>query len=107
MYVPCESYLKFTHTVTVGIAASNYTRFDSCGAHGLIQRIRVVHGSNVLSDIDNYGLLAKILFDLQVPTDSSYGKYNILAGTRNDLTVSIPKCVAANFTTALTLFTAF
>ena len=28
VYVPCESYLKFTHTVTVGAAASNYTRFD-------------------------------------------------------------------------------
>ena len=96
VYVPSESYLKFTHTVTVGAAASLYTRFDSCGAHGLIQRIRVFHGSNLLSDIDNYGLLSKILFDLQVPTDSTYGKYNILAGTRNDLTVSFPTFTDAN-----------
>ena len=51
----------------------------------------------MLSDINNYGLLAKILFDLQVITDSSYGKYNIFAGTRNDLTVTIPACVAADF----------
>jgi len=101
VYVPCESYLKFTHTVTVGAAASNYTRFDSNGAHGLIQRIRVFHGSNLLSDIDNYGVLAKMLFDLQVPTDSTYGKYNILAGTRNDLTVSIPALAANDFTGAL------
>ena len=28
VYVPCKSYLKFTHTVTVGAAASSYTRFD-------------------------------------------------------------------------------
>ena len=90
VFVPSESYLKFTHTVTIGAGNSNYTRFDSCGAHGLIQRIRVFHGSNLLSDIDNYGLLSKILFDLQVPTDSLHGKYNILAGTRSDLTVSIP-----------------
>jgi hypothetical protein len=96
VYVPCESYLKFTHQVTVGAATSAYTRFDSCGAHGLIQRIRVFHGSNLLSDIDNYGLLSKILFDLQVPTDSCYGKYNILAGTRNDLTVSFPTFSDAN-----------
>ena len=46
------------------------------------------YASNVLSDIDNYELLAKILFDFQVPTDSSYGKYNILAGTQNDLKVT-------------------
>ena len=84
VYVPCESYLKFTHTVTAGGADVNYARFDSCGAHGLIQRIRVFHGSNLLSDIDNYGLLSKVLFDLQVPTDSAHGKFNILAGTRSD-----------------------
>ena len=52
----------------------------------------------LLSDNDNYGLLAKILFDLQVPTDSTYGKYNILAGT-------IPALAAGDFTGAK--FTAF
>ena len=94
VFVPSESYLKFTHTVTAG-AALNYARFDSCGAHGLIQRIRVFHGSNLLSDIDNYGVLSKILFDTQVSTDSTYGKYNILAGTRNDLTVQLPTVAQA------------
>lgn len=86
--VPTESYLKFNATVTSG-ANGNVCRWDSCGAHGLIQRIRIFHGSNLLQDIDNYGLLAKMLFDLQVPTDASYGKYNVLAGTRNDLTVTL------------------
>ena len=38
LYVPCESYLKLTHSVTIGAAASAYTRFESCGAHGLIQK---------------------------------------------------------------------
>ena len=96
VYVPTESYLKFTHTVTAGGADSAYARFDSCGAHGIIQRIRVFHGSNLLSDIDNYGLLSKILFDLQVPTDSAFGKYNILAGTRSDLSVTLPSIVVAD-----------
>ena len=100
VYVPCESYLKFTATVT-STADCNYARFDSNGAHGLIQRIRVFHGSNLLSDIDNYSLLAKMLFDLQVPGDSTYGKYNILAGTRNDLTVQVPTLVAGDFSGAL------
>ena len=107
VFVPSESYLKFQHTVTVGANASNYTRFDACGAHGLIQRIRVFHGSNLLSDIDNYGLLSKILFDLQVPTDSAYGKYNILAGTRNDLVCTFPTIVANDVAATPPLFSNF
>jgi len=86
--VPPESYLKFDVTCLNGAGAANPIRWDSCGAHGLIQRIRVYSGSNLLEDIDNYGLLAKMMFDLQVPTDASYGKYNILAGTRNDLKIT-------------------
>ena len=46
------------------------------------------HGSNLLQEINEYGLLAKLLFDIQVPFDASVGKYNILAGTRSDLTVN-------------------
>ena len=91
--VPTESYLKFTATVTSG-AANNIVRWDSCGAHGLIQRLRVWSGSNLLEDIDCYGLLAKELFDLQVSSDSTYGKHNILVGTRNDLIVTLPDITA-------------
>jgi len=85
--VPNESYLKFSLSqLTVG-TADTALRWDSCGAHGLIQRIRIFHGSNLLQDIDNYGLLTKMLFDIQVPGDAVYGKLNILAGTRSDMTV--------------------
>ena len=42
VYVPSESYLKFTHTVTNGGAASNYTRFDSCGAHRYIILVVII-----------------------------------------------------------------
>ena len=55
--VPTESYLKFNFRATSG-ANANYLRWDSGGAHGLIQRIRIYHGSNLLEDIDNYNLLA-------------------------------------------------
>ena len=85
--VPAESYLKFTATIKNGGTANNYIRLDSGGAHGFIQRIRVFHGSNLLSDIDNYNVLAKMMYDIQVPTDSTYGKYSVLAGTRSDLVV--------------------
>jgi hypothetical protein len=87
--VPTESYLKFDLKVN-SFTANNAFRFDSCGAHGLIQRIRVFSGSNLLEDIDNYGMLSKMLFDVQMPTDSCYGKYNILAGTRSDMTTVTP-----------------
>jgi hypothetical protein len=82
--VPSESYLKFNVAFT-STDANNNIRWDSCGAHSIIQRLRIFHGSNLLQDIDNYGLLAKVLFDLQVPTDACYGKYSVLAGTRPDL----------------------
>ena len=82
--VPSESYLKFSFSITNTSGAVNYYRFDSCGAHNLIQQIRVSHGSNQLENINSYGPLAKLLFDLQVNTPSSSGKFNILAGTRGD-----------------------
>ena len=84
---PTESYLKFRCAVT-SAAACNAFRWDSCGAHGLIQRIRIFHGSNLIQDIDNYGLLAKILFDLQQPTDGTAGKQTILCGTRSDTVIT-------------------
>jgi hypothetical protein len=39
----------------------------------------------LLEEIDNYGLLAKMLFDIQQSTDATYGRQNQLCGTRSDL----------------------
>ena len=92
-----ESYLKFRCAITSGTAANNF-RLDSCGIHNVIQRIRVFSGSNLLEDIDSYGMLAKMMFDLQVSTDSAYGKYNATSGTRNDLVSFLPAATAATTT---------
>ena len=92
---PTESYLKFKVAVT-SQAAGNAFRWDSCGAHGLFQRIRIFHGSNLIQDIDNYGLLAKILFDLQKPTDATYGKDTLLCGTRSDLVTNFQTVATAD-----------
>ena len=81
--VPSESYLKFNFNVTNG-TDTNAFRWDSAGASGCLQRIRTFHGSNQLEDIDNYGMLTKMLYDLQMPSDANYGRNNILNGTRND-----------------------
>ena len=86
---PAESYLKFNVNVTSSNATSRF-RWDACGAHGLFQRIRIFHGSNLIQDIDNYGLLAKMLMDIQVPTDAAYGKLNATSGTRFDLVARFP-----------------
>jgi hypothetical protein len=90
-----ESYLKFKVAITNGTAANAF-RWDSCGAHGLIQRIRVFHGSNLIQDIDQYGLLAKILFDLQMPTDGIYGKHTLLSGTRSDTVLASTTSLVVN-----------
>ena len=91
--VPDQSYLKFT-VLAMTSAADTTVRWDG-SAHSIIQRIRIYHGSNLIEDIDNYGLLAKMLFDIQVPSDACYGKLNLLAGTRNDLVVKLPTIAAA------------
>jgi hypothetical protein len=75
-------------------------RWDSGGAHGLIQRIRVYHGSNLLEDIDNYNLLAKMLHDVQIPTDSTYGKLVMLEGTRPEMALTTPTIATADGTDA-------
>jgi hypothetical protein len=92
---PSESYLRF-NLCSLNAAAATAVRLDSCGAHGFIQRIRIFHGSNLLQDIDNYGLLVKMMFDLQVPTDATYGKFNVLAGTRSDLVIGGSNIITAD-----------
>lgn len=75
-----ESYLKFKLAITNGSTA-NAWRWDST-AHGIIDRIRIFSGSNILQDISSYNLLAKMLFALQIPDDASQNKFNVLAGSR-------------------------
>lgn len=89
-----DSYLKFNFKYKNTSGADASARWDSGGAHGLIQRIRIFHGSNLLEDIDNYNLLAKTLYDIQMPTDATYGKFNITSGTRSDLVAQLPDITA-------------
>ena len=95
--VPEESVLKFTLNYLNGTTGTNIIRLDSCGVHGIIDRIRVWHGSNLLEDITAYGVLAKMLFGMQVPSDATYCKHNILSGTRNDLVITFPIFGATDF----------
>lgn len=85
--IPSESYLKGTVNITLQAAATAAT-LESCGWHQFIQRVRVFHGSNLLEDIDNYGQLAKILYDFQAPEDVVKGRFAITSGTNEDYSVN-------------------
>ena len=89
VFAPSESYLKFDLVVTNGGTGNEYVRMESCGAHALIQSIKIVSGSNTLEYINNYNVLAKQWYDLVISGDASYGKCNILTGTRADTTFSL------------------
>ena len=82
--VGSESYLKFKFTLPLNGATANHFRWDLAGAHGIIDRIRIFSGSNLLQDISNYNMLAKLIFSLSVPSDGLKGKYNAMAGCRPD-----------------------
>jgi hypothetical protein len=80
--IPSESYLKGNLNL-ISTADATTAAFESNGVHQFIQRIRVFHGSNLLEDIDNYGQLAKILYDYQAPEDAVKGRFSITSGTNN------------------------
>lgn len=79
--IPSESFLKFNLSAINGATASDYNALDAQGVHGIIQRLRVYHGSSLLQDIDNYDDLAKVLFDYQAALDTTQGRLSITAGT--------------------------
>lgn len=100
-FVPSESYLKFTANYNNSAAnATTYFRLDANGVHSFIQRIRVFHGSNMISDIDNYSVLSKMMFDLQANYPATTGKLSITSGTRSEMTINKNTILTANTDTA-------
>ena len=87
--IPSESYLRGTVNILATVAATT-AALESCGVHNFIQRLRVFHGSNLLEDIDNYGQLAKILYDYQAPEDAVKGRFSITTGTNNAFSAEVP-----------------
>lgn len=101
--IPSESYLKFRLSVVNGATASDANALDAQGVHGVIQRLRVYHGSSLLQDIDNYDDLAKVLFDYQAALDTTQGRLSITAGTNPNYagaSVSAIRAVNKGVTTA-------
>jgi len=61
----------------------NYLRLDKAGAHGIIQRLRITHGSQELENLDNYYALVGEMIALMQSSDSINGKLNVLNGLNN------------------------
>ena len=60
--------------------AQNTTSLDGSGIISAIQRVRIFHGSQLLSDPDGYGNLMNLLFSAQCSSDLMKNKYAILMG---------------------------
>ena len=77
-----DSLLKFNLNLRGAAALPTVVAyFNRCGAFGAIQRLRIFHGSVLLSDIDNYSCLLEMLLNAQLSGDIMGGKMEILAGT--------------------------
>ena len=77
-----DSLLKFNLNLRGAAALPTLlANFNRCGAFGAIQRLRIFHGSVLLSDIDNYACLLELLLNAQLSSDILNGKMEILAGT--------------------------
>ena len=87
-----ESVLKFDLTVTNGAAANAFVRLGQAGAHGIIRRLRLWHGSNLIEDLDEYSVLVSKLMALQQSGDAS-GKASIMAGVSNEYFSDVRKPV--------------
>lgn len=70
-----NTYLKFSVDLKNGATADNTIQLDACGAHCFIDRLRILHGSNVLEDCQDYASIAKLITDWTYHTD-----YKVSAG---------------------------
>jgi hypothetical protein len=104
--IPSESYLKGNFNFSCATADATAATFESAGVHGMIQRLRVFHGSNLLEDIDNYAQLAKILYDFQASDDTVKGRFAVTSATNpqyNVISGSIVRGVNRGAVTGVTV----
>jgi len=97
-----DSLLKFSVVVKNDGTATDYIRLDKAGAHSFIQRVRVFHGSTLLSDIDNYNTLVAMMMALQTSGDSFRGKHSILSGLE-ELGVTYTKTTTDTYCSTMNL----
>ena len=68
VFDPCNSYLRFK--VTLANSTSDMSVTPSGCIDSIFRRLDVYHGSSVVEQIDQYGMLSNIMLDSQVhPVD--------------------------------------
>jgi hypothetical protein len=67
-----------------GDLAAGAAKLDGAGIVSAIQRVRIFHGSQLLSDIDSYGNLMNLLYSAQCSSDLMKNKYALLMGSGQD-----------------------
>jgi hypothetical protein len=75
-----DTILSMTLNLETTAVASS-VHLNRCGGAGVIQRLRLFAGSQLLCDIDNYGQLASLLTTYQQSRDDVRGKSQVLQGT--------------------------
>lgn len=78
---PADGYINMLNSVlTFDLAVSSAAKMQKAGAHGFIKRLRVLYGSMVLEDIDQYNVLVKMMTDIGVQGDYQRNSGGILDG---------------------------
>jgi hypothetical protein len=84
-----NSYLRMTGTFTAGANGATI-RMLEVGAHAFIRKCLVKCGSSTWeSNHDNYAVLAKQIYELQMSSPECLDKNNILLGTRSDFAIDL------------------
>tara|TARA_R110000851_G_scaffold38124_2_gene98026 strand:+ start:2829 stop:4127 length:1299 start_codon:yes stop_codon:yes gene_type:complete len=94
-----DTLIKFKINARNATAGPLIAALDRGGAAGVIQRLRVFHGSSLLSDMDNYGNLVASLMSLQNDPMALITKFQVLQGT--DLQRGVSMNAAAGATKSI------
>jgi hypothetical protein len=84
-----DTLLKCSLNVRNGTAGAGVACLDRGGIAGIIQRLRIFHGSTLLTDIDNYGNLVAMLTSLQQSGETCTNKLEVLQGLAYQQGVSL------------------
>jgi len=78
-----DSVLSFELNVqnSTTTATSNATCFGKAGVSGAIRRVRIIHGSTLLQDTDQYGQLISMLYAFQRSQEDLEGRGQIMEQT--------------------------
>lgn len=103
---PSDGYLNMLNSVLLfdvqitGVDASHLPTFPKQGAHSLFRRLRILYGSMVIEDIQEYSVLTRMLIECGAQPDYTRTTGTILDGTLGHGSIFYDKGANANDTGA-------